>query len=56
MHIFDGQTVPAGTSTFQLCDITDPLIRAYIDDPVHRTESVHVRICTRRPHKKLYNR
>ena len=46
MHIFDGQTLPAGTSTFQLCDITDPLIRAYIDDPAHRTEDVHVRTCT----------
>ena len=44
MHIFDGETVPAGTSTFQLCDITDPLIRSYIGDPVHRTENVHVRI------------
>lgn len=50
MHIFDGQTLPAGTSTFQLCDITDPLIRTYIEDPVHRTESAHVR---KRPHKTL---
>lgn len=43
MHIFDGQTLPTGTCTFQLCDITDPLIRSYIDDPIHRTDNVHVR-------------
>ncbi|KAF9468929.1 RNA polymerase III transcription factor IIIC subunit-domain-containing protein [Collybia nuda] len=31
-HIFDGQTVTKETAAFQLCDITDPMLKAMIED------------------------
>lgn len=32
-HIFDGVTPSKETAAFQLCDITDPMIKAMVDDP-----------------------
>ncbi|RDB23140.1 Transcription factor tau subunit sfc1 [Hypsizygus marmoreus] len=32
-HIFDGQTITKETAAFQLCDITDPMLKEMIDDP-----------------------
>ncbi|KAF4619754.1 hypothetical protein D9613_005603 [Agrocybe pediades] len=32
-HIFDGQTLTKETAAFQLCDITDPMLKTMIDDP-----------------------
>lgn len=32
-HTFDGVTPSKETAAFQLCDITDPMIKAMIDDP-----------------------
>ncbi|ORX39968.1 RNA polymerase III transcription factor IIIC subunit-domain-containing protein [Kockovaella imperatae] len=32
-YIFDGKILQRDVPDFQLCDITDPLIRKYIDDP-----------------------
>ncbi|TFY72093.1 hypothetical protein EVG20_g894 [Dentipellis fragilis] len=31
-HIFDGQTVTTETAAFQLCDITDPMLKGMIED------------------------
>lgn len=41
-HLFDGQEIHRGKPDFQLCDITDPLIRKYIDDPNLRTDTCDV--------------
>ena len=30
-HIFDGQTVTSETAAFQLCDITDPMLKEMIE-------------------------
>ncbi|KAF8076188.1 RNA polymerase III transcription factor IIIC subunit-domain-containing protein [Lyophyllum atratum] len=32
-HIFDGQSVTKETAAFQLCDISDPMLKEMIDDP-----------------------
>ncbi|KAH0587367.1 hypothetical protein H2248_006166 [Termitomyces sp. 'cryptogamus'] len=32
-HIFDGQSITKETAAFQLCDITDPMLKEMIDDP-----------------------
>ncbi|PPQ95507.1 hypothetical protein CVT26_008535 [Gymnopilus dilepis] len=32
-HIFDGQTLTKETAAFQLCDITDPMLKEMIEDP-----------------------
>jgi general transcription factor 3C polypeptide 5 (transcription factor C subunit 1) len=32
-HIFDGQVLHRDKPDYQLCDIEDPLIKRYIDDP-----------------------
>lgn len=40
-HTFDGKS-PRTAGTFQLCDITDPLIRGFIDDPDHRTDTCNI--------------
>ncbi|KAG5654500.1 hypothetical protein H0H81_001141 [Sphagnurus paluster] len=32
-HIFDGQSLTKETAAFQLCDITDPMLKDMIDDP-----------------------
>ncbi|KAF9013348.1 RNA polymerase III transcription factor IIIC subunit-domain-containing protein [Cyathus striatus] len=32
-HIFDGQTITKETAAFQLCDITDPMLKEMIEDP-----------------------
>ncbi|ORY27193.1 RNA polymerase III transcription factor IIIC subunit-domain-containing protein [Naematelia encephala] len=34
-HIFDGQVIHRDRPDYQLCDITDPLIRQYLDDPTN---------------------
>lgn len=39
--MFDGKT-PRTAGTFQLQDITDPLIRGFIDDPNHRSDICNV--------------
>lgn len=41
-HIFDGQTVTKETAAFQLCDITDPMLREMIDDPDDLREECNV--------------
>ncbi|KAG6886058.1 hypothetical protein C0993_004048 [Termitomyces sp. T159_Od127] len=32
-HLFDGQSITKETAAFQLCDITDPMLKEMIDDP-----------------------
>lgn len=32
-HLFDGQTITKETAAFQLCDITDPMLKEMIEDP-----------------------
>ncbi|KAF8901692.1 RNA polymerase III transcription factor IIIC subunit-domain-containing protein [Gymnopilus junonius] len=32
-HVFDGQTLTKETAAFQLCDITDPMLKEMIEDP-----------------------
>lgn len=34
VHIFNGQELHRDKPEYQLCDIYDPLVRKYIDDPV----------------------
>ena len=31
-HIFDGVTLTSETAAFQLCDITDPMLKEMIED------------------------
>ena len=42
-HIFDGHTLVKDGRCFQLCDITDPLLRSLIDRPKIR-KKCHVSI------------
>ncbi|KZW04045.1 hypothetical protein EXIGLDRAFT_13046 [Exidia glandulosa HHB12029] len=42
-HIFDGQQTYTDTAVFQLCDITDPLLKELIDDPDAVRETVDER-------------
>lgn len=41
-HIFDGRVLNRDRPDYQLCDITDPLIKKYIDDPRIVTETCDV--------------
>jgi hypothetical protein len=41
-HIFDGKTITKETAAFQLCDITDPMLKAMIDDPDALRETCNV--------------
>jgi general transcription factor 3C polypeptide 5 (transcription factor C subunit 1) len=40
-HTFDGQTLTKDTAAFQLCDITDPLLKGMIEDPSVTRETCH---------------
>jgi len=42
-HIFDGVTLSSDTAAFQLCDITDPMLRGMIDDEENIRESCNER-------------
>ncbi|GLB33609.1 putative RNA polymerase III transcription factor (TF)IIIC subunit [Lyophyllum shimeji] len=42
-HIFDGQSITKETAAFQLCDITDPMLREMIEDPDELREECHER-------------
>jgi hypothetical protein len=41
-HIFDGVTLSSETAAFQLCDITDPMLKRMIDDEEDIRESCNV--------------
>jgi general transcription factor 3C polypeptide 5 (transcription factor C subunit 1) len=41
-HLFDGQTVTKETAAFQLCDITDPMLKEMIEDPEDLREECNV--------------
>jgi general transcription factor 3C polypeptide 5 (transcription factor C subunit 1) len=41
-HLFDGQTVTKETAAFQLCDITDPMLKEMIEDPDDLREECNV--------------
>lgn len=40
-HTFDGKTLTKDTASFQLCDITDPLLKGMIEDPSVVRETCH---------------
>ncbi|KAF8897346.1 RNA polymerase III transcription factor IIIC subunit-domain-containing protein [Infundibulicybe gibba] len=42
-HIFDGQTLTKETAAFQLCDITDPMLKELINDPKDLRDVCHER-------------
>ena len=42
-HIFDGITITKETAAFQLCDITDPMLKRMIEDSNELRETCHVR-------------
>lgn len=42
-HIFDGVTTTKETAAFQLCDITDPMLKEMIEDDEDLRETPHVR-------------
>ncbi|TFY80278.1 hypothetical protein EWM64_g3735 [Hericium alpestre] len=42
-HIFDGQTITSETAAFQLCDITDPLLKEMIESEEEVRESSNER-------------
>ncbi|KAI0306927.1 RNA polymerase III transcription factor IIIC subunit-domain-containing protein [Multifurca ochricompacta] len=42
-HIFDGVTLSSETAAFQLCDITDPMLKRMIDDEEDTRESCNER-------------
>ncbi|KAF9470465.1 hypothetical protein BDN70DRAFT_821342 [Pholiota conissans] len=42
-HIFDGQTITKETAAFQLCDITDLMLKTMIEDPDALRETCHER-------------
>ena len=41
-YIFDGNTLHRDRPDYQLCDITDPLIAKYINDPANVSETCDV--------------
>lgn len=41
-HIFDGVTVTKETAAFQLCDITDPMLKEMIEDEEDLRDACHV--------------
>lgn len=41
-HIFDGVTLSKETAAFQLCDITDAILKDMIDDADDLRETCHV--------------
>lgn len=43
-HIFDGQTLTKETAAFQLCDITDPMLKDMIEDLDGLRDACDVRI------------
>ena len=43
-HIFDGKTLTKETAAFQICDITDPMLKSMIDDPEALRESCDVSV------------
>ena len=45
-HLFDGQTVTKETAAFQLCDITDPMLKEMIEDPEDLREECNVGLTT----------
>ncbi|KAI0053086.1 hypothetical protein FA95DRAFT_1579753 [Auriscalpium vulgare] len=42
-HVFDGQTLSTETAAFQLCDITDPMLREMIEDEEETRETCNER-------------
>jgi hypothetical protein len=42
-HIFDGKTITKETAAFQLCDITDPMLKSMIEDPEALRETCNER-------------
>ena len=43
-YIFDGKILHRDRPDYQLCDITDPLIAKYINDPAYASDTCDVRI------------
>jgi len=43
-HIFDGVTLSSETAAFQLCDITDPMLKRTIDEEEDIRESCNVSV------------
>jgi general transcription factor 3C polypeptide 5 (transcription factor C subunit 1) len=43
-HVFDGVMIAKETAAFQLCDITDPMLKSLIEDPTDLREMCHVRV------------
>ena len=41
-HIFDGVTLTSETAAFQLCDITDPMLKQMIDEEEDVRDSCNV--------------
>lgn len=41
-HIFDGRTAHREIGNYQLCDISDPLLRQLLDDPKWHTNFCNV--------------
>lgn len=41
-HVFDGQTLTKETAAFQLCDITDPMLKGMIEDASELREDCDV--------------
>lgn len=41
-HVFDGKTITKETAAFQLCDISDPMLKVMIEDPEGVRDVCHV--------------